>query len=394
MLHHLQISSLRLSSFALGIFLPFITQDLDLSPVQVGLLQGVWWVTAALTVLPFGIWFSRFRPVAVTQFSMWLAAPFLLLQGLANGFLPLFAARLFAVLFHSLSISVRPLLFYQWAARRQYTLINAAGLSQHSLLLAIAMSASALLIVALGSWRSTYYMQAAFVALQAFIFMFAARESKAPVQDMSDALQNRPASPFTALRKYRQGWLIAIVMFSLASVWTGIVTFLPTLLLQDRGIEVTLGGPLLGFLYYGLIPGALAGGWINRKFHNRRLLLALPAVLNVMLAVAIVLTTNALMLALAITSLGLVWVAVPALEMLPFEFEGILPREVAAVSALVAMFAGLGFAAGPMIVGTVAELSGSLQTGLIAMSLFSVVGALAGLMYPASRRQPSPNQSD
>ena len=68
--------------------------------------------------------------------------------------------------------------------------------------------------------------------------------------------------------------------------------------------------------------------------------------------------------------------------MLPFEFEGILPREVAAVSALVAMFAGLGFAAGPMIVGVVAELSGSLLAGLVVMALSSVVGVVAGLMYP------------
>ena len=71
--------------------------------------------------------------------------------------------------------------------------------------------------------------------------------------------------------------------------------------------------------------------------------------------------------------------------MLPFEFEGILPREVAAVSALVAMFAGLGFAAGPMIVGLVAEVSGSLLAGLVVMSLFSAVGVVAGAMYPVSQ---------
>ena len=386
LLCHLQLSSLRLSSFVLGVFLPFITQDLALSPLQAGLLQGVWWITAAVAVLPFGVWFSRFRPVAVTRLSIWVVAPLLLLQGLANGFLMLFVARFLAVLFHSLTIAVRPLLFHQWAARRQYALINAVGLSQHSLLLAIAVSTGALLIVALGSWRGAYYLQAGFVAIQAVVFMLAARESKAPVQDMSDALANQPTSPLAALRKYRQGWLVAIVMFSLASVWTGIVTFLPTLLLGDRGIEITVGGPLLGFLYYGLIPGALAGGWVNRKLSNRRALLAVPALLNVLLALAIVLTADALLLALAITALGLVWVAVPAMEMLPFEFEDITPREVAAVSALIAMFAGLGFAAGPMIVGVVAELSGSLLAGLVAMSLFSVVGVFAGLMYPASRK--------
>ena len=45
LLHHLQISSLRLSSFVLGIFLPFITDDLGLTSLQAGLLQGVWWLT-------------------------------------------------------------------------------------------------------------------------------------------------------------------------------------------------------------------------------------------------------------------------------------------------------------------------------------------------------------
>ena len=129
LLSHLQLSTLRLSSFVLGVFLPFISQDLALTPLQAGLLQGVWWVTAAVAVLPFGVWFSRFRPVVVTQLSMWLVAPLLLLQGLANGFPMLFAARFLAVLFHSLTIAARPLLFQQWAARRQYTLINAVGLS-------------------------------------------------------------------------------------------------------------------------------------------------------------------------------------------------------------------------------------------------------------------------
>ncbi len=317
--------------------------------------------------------------------SMLVVAPVLLLQGLANGFLMLFAARFLAVLFHSLTIAVRPLLFHQWAERRQYALINAVGLSLHSLLLAIAVSAGALLIVWLGSWRSAYYLQAAFVAAQAIAFVLVARESKAPAQDIDDALQSQPTNPLSALRKYKQGWLIAITMFSLASVWTGIVTFLPTLLQEDRGIEITLGGPLLGFLYYGLIPGALAGGWVNRKFSSRRVLLAVPALLNVLLALAIVLTTDTMLLALAITALGLVWIAVPALEMLPFEFDGILPREVAAVSALVAMFAGLGFASGPIIVGVVTELSGGLQTGLVVMALTSGIGIIAGLLYPASR---------
>ena len=391
LLHHLQISSLRLSSFVLGIFLPFISDDLGLTPLEAGLLQGVWWITAALAILPFGIWLSRFRPVPMNLISLLLVTPFLFAQGLAFNFASLFLARFFAALFHMIGLAARPMLFQQWAARRQYTLINAVGLSQHSLLLAVAISTGALLIAALGSWRLAYFAQGVFLLAQLLAWIVAARESRAPAPELNQALESARRTPLSALRAYPQGWLIGLVMFSLSATWTAIVTFLPTLMLEERGIPISLGGPLLGFLYYGLIPGALAGGLINRWASNRRLLLTVPASLNVLLALGISLTHGTAPLAVLIAGMGLVWVAVPALEMLPFEFEGIAPREVTAISALVVTLSALGFAAGPMITGAVAQFTGSLQAGLVAMSLASAVGVGAGLMYPARRADVSYN---
>ena len=385
LLHHLQVSSLRLSSFLLGIFLPFIADDLQLTPLQVGLLQGVWWITAALAVLPFGIWFSRFRPAPMNLASLLLVTPFLFAQGLAFNFLGLFLARFFAALFHMIGLAARPMLFQQWAARRQYTLINAVGLSQHSLLLAVAISTGALLIAALGSWRLAYFIQGVFLLAQVVAWLVAARESRAPAQELNQSLHSDARTPLSALKAYPQGWLVGVVMFSLSATWTAIVTFLPTLMLEERGIPISLGGPLLGCLYYGLIPGALAGGFINRWASKRRLLLTIPASLNVLLALGISLTHGIAPLAVLITGLGLVWITVPALEMLPFEFEGITPREVTAISALVVTLSALGFAAGPMITGAVAQFTGSLQTGLVAMSLVSAVGVAAGMMYPGLR---------
>ena len=385
LLHHLQISSLRLSSFVLGIFLPFIADDLGLTPLQAGLLQGVWWITAALAVLPFGIFFSRFRPARMNLVSLFLVTPFLFAQGLAFNFPGLFLARFFAALFHMVGLAARPMLFQQWASRRQYTLINAVGLSQHSLLLAIAISAGALLIVALGSWRLAYFIQGAFLLAQVAAWLATARESRAPAQELNQVLDSATRTPLSALKAYPQGWLVGVVMFSLSATWTAIVTFLPTLMLEDRNIPISIGGPMLGCLYYGLIPGALAGSYINRRASNRRLLLTIRALLNVLLAMGITLTHGIAPLAVLITGMGLVWIAVPALEILPFEFEGIAPREVAAMSTLVVTLSALGFAAGPIITGTVAQLTGSLQTGLVAISLVSAVGVGAGLMYPARR---------
>jgi hypothetical protein len=70
LLFRLQVSSIMLTSFTLGVFLPFIHQDFQLSPLQAGLLQGMSWITAALRALPSGVWFSRFCSVPLVLASL------------------------------------------------------------------------------------------------------------------------------------------------------------------------------------------------------------------------------------------------------------------------------------------------------------------------------------
>ena len=61
------------------------------------------------------------------------------------------------------------------------------------------------------------------------------------------------------------------------------------------------------------------------------------------------------------------------------ELPGIHPREVAVVSVMCVTLFGLGFAVGPVIVGIVAQVSGSAQTGLIVFNGLTGPGALAGV---------------
>lgn len=391
LLFRAQGSSVILVSYTFGLFLPFISRDLSVSPLQAGLLQGVWWATASLGALPAGIWFSRFRPVPLVLVSLLLAIPFLFLQALASSFVILLLGRLLFVLFHVLATPARTMLLQQWAAPRQYALVNAVGLSQHSIILAVAVSTSALLITGVGSWRIAYVILGGLFLAQIAAWVVIARERSAPVKEFQERLSEQPGSPFHAIKSYPQCWLLAATMFALSATWTAMVTFLPTLWLEERGVPLTLGGPLLGFLYYGLIPSGILGGSLAQRVHNRKLLLWVPALLNVFFGLAITLTPYPLLLMILITGLGLVWVATPALQVLPFEFPGIRPREVAVIASLVVTFSGLGFAAGPVITGMVAQLTGSLQTGLVVLCLLTGLGVIAGLMYPSHMpAEPAP----
>ena len=383
LLFRAQQSSVILVSYTFGLFLPFIREDLNITPLQAGLLQGVWWVASASLSLPFGAWFSRFRPVPLVLVSLLLGLPFLFLQALAVSFWTLLLARLFFISTHMVGTPARALLLHQWCAPQHYALVQSVGLSQHSVMLAIAVSMSPLLIEGLGSWRTVYLIMAGLFALQVVVWRLAARDDKAmlPPQPEDEA----PAeSPMTALREYPQGWLLAVVMLFLSATWTGMVTFLPTLWVEERDVPLTLGGPLLGFLYYGLIPSGFLGGVLASRLKSRKALLAVPALLNVVFALAITLAESPPLLMVLITGLGLVWVATPAIQVLPFEFPGVTPRQVAVLTALIVTFMGLGFAIGPMLVGLVAQLTGSIQTGLIVMAALTGVGVIAGLAYPDS----------
>jgi cyanate permease len=175
-------------------------------------------------------------------------------------------------------------------------------------------------------------------------------------------------------------------MLALSATWTAIVTFLPTLLLENRGLAPTFSGPLLGFLYYGLIPGALLGGMLEKKVQNRKLLLWVPALCNMLLGIAITYTTTPWLLMILLTGVGLVWIVSPVIEVLPFEFPDIRPREIAVIVSLIKMLSGLGFALGPLVTGLVAQVTGSLQTGLLVLCMLTGVGAIAGIWYPPQQK--------
>ena len=382
LLFRAQQSSVILVSYTFGLFLPFIREDLGITPLQAGLLQGVWWITAASLSLPFGAWLSRFRPVPLALVSLLLGAPFLFVQALAPGFWLLLLGRFCFILSHTVNTPARALLLRQWCAPRQYALVQSVGLSQHSVILALAVSLSPWLIEGLGSWRIAYAMLGCFFSAQILAWVLVAKERHAPSEPLSTTGEGDEDSPWLALRRFPQGWLLAVVMLFLSATWTGMVTFLPTLWVEERNVSLTLGGPLLGFLYYGLIPSGFLGGWLLTKLHSRKILLVVPALLNAVFGVVITLSEAPPLLMAFITGLGLVWVATPAIQVLPFEFPGVLPREVAVLTSLILTFMGVGFALGPMLVGLVAEFTGSIQTGLIALSMLTGLGAIAGAVYP------------
>ena len=321
-------------------------------------------------------------------------------QGLAVGFWTLLASRFLTVLVHASMAPARPLLLRWWAAPRQYSTVTSLGLSMHSTFMAAALTFGPIIIVVLDSWRLAYFVQGALMAAHLLVWTALTWGANEPAQGPEDAVAAAPppeVSPqceadtpdagarpplVRSLVAYPHAWLLGVVMLWLSASWTTILTFLPTILEQHRGIAITSGSVLFGFLYYVLIPGALAGSWIFNHITNRRLLVLLPAALNLVATVVAVLAGNVVIAALALTGLGIAWVFVPAMEILPFEFKNIRTREVSVLSGLVQTFGAVGFGAGPVIAGALAQVSGSLVTGVLAVAGLTALAVVAAAALP------------
>ena len=124
------------------------------------------------------------------------------------------------------------------------------------------------------------------------------------------------------------------------------------------------------------------GSWIFNHVTNRRVMVLLPALLNLVSTLGALLAGNEFMAAVALTGMGLAWVFVPAMEILPFEFRDIRTREVSVIAGLVQTFGAIGFGGGPVLAGALAEGTDSLVTGVL------VVGALTGLAVLAAAALP------
>ncbi len=386
--NRLHYSSVVLSSFAFGLFLPFLRADLELSYLQVGLLQGVWWITSAVALVPMSVVFAGMNPNRRVVGALAVITPFVFAQGLATGFWTLLAARFCTVLTQAAMAPVRPLLLRYWAAPSDYARVTSAGLSAHSTLMAAVITFSPLIIISLGSWRQAYFIQGGLMALHLVVWgTLALAKPSAPVSRLTDGTPAPPdrdggRRPVRALLAYPHAWLLGVVMLCLSASWTTVLTFLPTILEEERGVAISAGGVVFGFLYYVLIPGGFLGSKISRHVTNRRWMVLAPALFNVVCTVGAALAGSVALAALALAGLGLVWVFVPAMEVLPFEFRDIHEREVSVIAALVLTFGAVGFASGPLAAGLIAQLTGSLVTGVLTVAALTGLAIIAALLFP------------
>ncbi len=386
---HMTTVSIVLS---LGIFLPVISGDMGLSPVQGGWLGASATLGSLVTAVPIGWWLSRYNPKTVTTLTLLVGVAALFIQGFAPAFFILLIGRFLFGATLTARDPPRILLTQQWIPESRVILINGVTSCSYAVIVGLGYFVAPFLLSALGdSWRNAFYILALGLIGVTLIWMIMGKTNVTPEYEKRARAQEK--SPLRSLLRYRSLWLAGIGIFSANIGWSALYTFWPTFLKEEFDISLKVSGSLFGLqtLLEGITGLALAFYLI--KFHRRRPVLAASGLLITAFGIALLLTDSIPLLILFSFFFGISWGFFPIILTIPYELEGIKPREVAVASGLIWMFIWLGGVVGPLLVGFLHELSDSLFLAMIipffAPLLLTVVSLFIRTRPPQEALAPS-----
>lgn len=262
----------------IAVALPSIGADFELTKTEQGSLITVFALVYLLCQIPGGLLADRFgaRRLLVVSLALW--SVFTALTGLAWGLVALLVIRaLFGVgqglfpgaSFKALSERTTP-------ARRA----TAAGamLAASQLGAGLAPLVVAPLLLAFG-WRHTFWVTAAAgVAIGLLLWALLPKPLPAALNGSGDP--SRPAPPLGSVLRAPSVWKFAALFCATNMLGYGMITWVPSYLLEARGISLLKTG------VYAAIPGLvmtltiILGGWLfDRYFHDRARLYVIPLLL-------------------------------------------------------------------------------------------------------------------
>ncbi len=382
------LATVLVATTSLGLFLPDIIDDLELSPSEQGWLGSSLLLANVVFSIPMNWWVSRYRPWRTAAVGFVVASGLIALAGGAPGFGVLVFARIGLGIVLQACQSPRNILILQWIPRRRYGLANGFSISIVDILMGIGTVLIPYMLGWLGGWRETMFVWAGVVMTAAMLWMAMGKDRGRPEAPGSGE-EGANASPIRSILKYREVWFICLGMFGMLLARLAFNSFWPRFMGEEYGIDIRTAGILMGIGTFAMAPAEL--GVVAFPFFGRHttLVLLTCGVGQALTYIGLIATDSFPLLVLLWIVGGVMFSFFPILMTQIFNLPGITQREVAVASATV--FAALwgGGAVGPILVGFVEEATSDLRFGLFISSFAPLMLVATALLLGTYRRTAS-----
>ena len=371
-----------------------ISHDLSLSSSQMGLILGAWPLTYIFVAYSMGTLVDRLGVRRAMAGGIAVVTVSLLLRAVAVDFFSLFAiVALFGVGGSIISIGA-PKTVALWFWGRQRGL--AAGLYTTAPIIGtivVFSTANSLVVPLTGHWRLSFVAYGIIAVLATVVWWLLARDrpeaALPPNPTVSAGAPTEVAAPsrtFSSLLRERNVRVILLLSFAAFLMGHGIVNWLPTVL-TDKGMTPTQAGFWASVPNMASVAGLLLIPALAR-YGYRSLTIALLLLSGAVSTIGIGLADGGPLLggALAINGLSRGPI-MPVMILVLMETPGIGSRNMGIAGGMFFAAAEVGGFSGPLLMGLLRDLTGTLFSGLV---LLTVVVALFALLTPfISERRPA-----
>lgn len=265
----------------MSVAMPYISAEYHLSPLHAGIVLGMFYAGYAVFQVPGGLLADLFGVRIVATMSILWRATFVALTAAASTLAQFVGVR---VLF-GLGDGVFPACAFKtiatWFPPHERTRANALMLAVMPLGTALAPLAM-IPVISLWGWRAAFFALLLPGVLTAALFWIFVK-NRPPVDRNDDATAMLPAEKGEAapveeklskaevrnvlLRPDVLKYFLVVLTYDTA--YWGYWSWLPSYLVNARGLSLTQMGIAASLPSFGGVAGCLVGGWISDKFFSR-----------------------------------------------------------------------------------------------------------------------------
>lgn len=369
---------------SLGVMLPSISDDLGLSPTAQGLLGSSALFGNLVLALPLSIVLSRYRGRMVLLGAL----VGMTLFGLGQAWAPVFAVLLVSRwLFGQAAAAMHPartLLINQWFPRREIIFANGIFNGTYGVAALVALVLVPIILELLDdNWRLVILYCSLPIFAYTLLWAVHGRRERTVASAAQGAKEKLDLG-----KVLRQPvlWIVGLGMMGLNLMWSSVITFWPTLLLDEYGISVRTSGQMFAVAAMLEGVGSVVVGYLVAKWARRDIMgpaIAFLGTVGTVGSLGMVWAEGIPLLMTFALLHGIGFALVPFVWTLPYRIKGFGARDIAVGIGFIETCLLAGGAIGPAMTGVIQDLTGDLRLAMIVACSFTAAIAVAGLLVTA-----------
>jgi cyanate permease len=276
-------------------------------------------------------------------------------------------------------LAIMPKALSTWFPPQELAKVNGICFSSIGFGGAIAMATAAgFLAPAFNGWRGTTVVLASISLAMGILWVLFYRDRQTVADDQSK--KGNILANFKTVLRIKDIWLLALYYGFMMTALMAIIALLP-ITLEEKG--VARSGQLVSILMGTSVIFNIVGGAVSDKVGKRKpFLIVCAIVFGICIPAYLVFTGVPLVLILIFAGAALGPTA-PIVMTIPVEIEQIGSSLAGTALGFILMIGNTGSFFGPIIAGTLMDVSGSAWTGFIFMSAVAILAAL--IVVPLTR---------